>query len=156
MPPGRAQSWDFEDGGGGWVLDSDEVTRVQGVGAPGRRCLGFDLAAPAGDHRRAYSPALPVRPGQEYTVRAKLLTRSAGPDARFGVYVCVYDNDEGTGEAKVIPVRGGPGLEGQWFEVEGQVEVPTGSVTMKVMVWASRETVASFYCDDVSLDPVLR
>ena len=156
VAPGRAQHWDFEEGGTDWVFDCDEVTCVQGKGVSGVRCIGFDLPAPAKDHRRAYSPALPVQPGQEYIVRAKLLTQSVGPGGRFGVYVCAYDNDRGTGEAKVIPVRGGPGLAGQWFEVEGEVVLPRGSVVMKVMVWAFRETIATFYCDDVSLSPVLR
>ena len=156
VAPGQAQHWDFEDGGAGWVLDCDEVTCVQGKGSSGARCLGFDLRAPAEDHRRAYSPVLPAQPGQEYTVRAMLLTQSADSEGRFGVYVCAYDNDQGTGNAQVIPVRGGGGLAGQWVEVEEQVEIPKATVTMKVMVWAFRDTVATFYCDDVSLTPVLR
>jgi len=153
VPVGKEYGWDLDDGAEGWILDCDEVTVAEDKAVSGTRSLRFAMRAAAADHRRAYSPVMSVLPGQTYTVECKLWTASLSA-GRFGLYVCTYTNVEGTGTANVIPVRGPSGLLGVWETPKNRVEIPQGAMAMRVMLWAARDAVATFHCDDIAVAPV--
>lgn len=153
VAPGEARAWGFEAGPQDWRFDSPEVTLTTARAASGRQAVRFELAAAAADHRRAFSPWQTVVPGQRYVVSAKVFAEKEAQGS-YGLYVLTYASADGTGDFTVLPVKAGGTAIGTWTPLEGRVEIPEGSRSLRVMVWAGREAVATFVVDDVAVAPL--
>ncbi len=151
--PGPAVSWDFEDGAKGWNLDCAEVTCGEGEAVSGHQSLRFALGTDAKDHRRAYSPVVPVTPRQLYTFSAQIRGVTPLSAGSMGVYVCFYPDATGEGEPKIVSVQRNFGKAGVWEPKSSRLEVPEGMGSLRMMVWASRDAVGEFRCDDVAIEP---
>lgn len=151
---GPAVGWDFEDGAKDWNLDCAEVTCGEGDAVSGRQSLRFALGLDAKDHRRAYSPVVPVVPRQVYTFSVQVRGVAPLSAGSTGVYVCFYANATGEGEPKIVSVQRGYSGVGTWETKSGRLEVPEGMGSLRIMIWASRDAVGEFRCDDVAIEPV--
>ncbi|NUP99243.1 MAG: hypothetical protein HUU35_05230, partial [Armatimonadetes bacterium] len=115
--------------------------------------LKYTMLAPAGDHRRAWSPAMPVKPGQRYEIAARVY-RTEPAEGNHGLYVAWYPTAEAVGEANIQAVRGASNTLGVWEPLSGRITVPDGAAAMRVLFWAAREAKGTFFVDDVSVTPV--
>jgi lysophospholipase L1-like esterase len=145
--PGLGVAWNFADGAKGWNLDCDQVTCENDA-------LRFALPGPGKDHRRAYSPLRPVVPRQLYNVSARIQGVKLLSAGSMGVYVCLYGDAEGKGDPKIVAIRRGFGKVGDWETKAARLEIPEGMQSLRVMIWASRDAVGEFRCDDVVLQPL--
>ncbi|MBN8216373.1 MAG: SGNH/GDSL hydrolase family protein [Spirochaetes bacterium] len=146
-----ARLWDFEAGLGEWTADSQELSISEEKAASGKKSIRFDLKAAAKDHRRAFSPAWPVKAGESVRLRAQCFTvsHSAGD---FGLFAAAYETADGSGPIKVLPVKRGPTPLGAWARLEGAVEIPAGIKSLRAMIWAPRDGLATFFIDDVAAE----
>jgi lysophospholipase L1-like esterase len=147
-------SWDFEDGAKEWNLDCDEVTCPANLAVSGTHSLRFALPEAGKDHRRAYSPVLPVRPRELYQATAQIQAVKPLSKGSMGFYVCLYSTPDGKGDPKIVPIQRGLGAPGKWIEKTNRLEIPEGMQSLRVMIWASRDAVGEFRCDDVVLEPL--
>lgn len=150
---GPARRWDFEDAAEGWRLDGPGVTCAAGTAVSGQRALHFALPGEGADHRRAYSPLIPVAPRQLYAVSARL--HAAGPLATgsMGLFACFHDNAAGEGEPRIVPIQRGFSGTGAWEARGGLLEIPDGVLGLRILIWASRDATGEFRCDDVTIEP---
>ena len=149
-------SWDFEDGAKGWNLDSKQVTCEGDLAVSGTQSLRFAMPAPGRDraHRRAYSPVFAVRPRELYQATAQLQAVKPLSSGSVGFFVCLYYNDKGEGDPKIVPIQRGPGAVGKWLPKTNRLEIPANIGSLRVMIWASGDTAGEFRCDDISLQPL--
>jgi lysophospholipase L1-like esterase len=145
------RAWDFEAGLGDWSTDSPEVSMSEEKASSGKKALRFDLKAAGKDHRRAFSPAWAVKAGEKLRLRARFYTVSHAV-GDFGLFGAGYETADGTGPIKVLPVKRGPTPFGAWSPMEGTVEVPPGVQSLRVMIWAPRDGIATFFVDDVAAE----
>lgn len=151
IEPGVARSWSFEADAEGWRLDG-EVSVAQGTAVSGQGALRFAMAAPAADHRRAWSPIVPVKPGQRYDLSARIY-RTEPAKGNHGLYVGYYTTADGAGEPGIQPVRGASNMPGVWEPVSGRITIPDGVAALTVLIWAAREASGTFWVDEVTLTP---
>jgi lysophospholipase L1-like esterase len=145
--PGSPAGWDFADGATGWNVEYAGATVVDGS-------LQYPLPAKDKDHRRVYSPLLPVVPRQLYTVSARIRGVELLSSGSMGVYACLYDDEAGKASPKIVAIQRGFESTDAWVVKTGRLEIPAGTKSMRIMVWASRDAVGEFWCDDVTVTPL--
>ncbi|MBT3378375.1 MAG: hypothetical protein HN742_34980 [Lentisphaerae bacterium] len=150
VPEGEARSWPFATPETGWRFDSKEITHH--VDTEGNGAIHVDMPAPARDHRRAYSPALPVIPGQRYRIEADVRIESM-QDGHMGLYVCTYTDEAGTFGSVVHQVRSRPGPPRRWERFSKSFDIPEGTGSIRVLVWSNRESSGTFQFRAVSVKP---
>ncbi|OGV75082.1 MAG: hypothetical protein A3K19_00790 [Lentisphaerae bacterium RIFOXYB12_FULL_65_16] len=150
--PAAEHGWSFEGDTADWKIEKDEVSLCDDKALSGKAALRFAMKEPGKDHRRAYSPLFPVSERQRYRIEGKVFcgeTTAGG----IGVYVCTYTNDKGEGEPQAQCVKRASNVAGRWETVGDKFTVPPGAVAMKIMIWSGKESVGTFYVDDVKILP---
>ena len=61
---------------------------------------------------------------------------------------------DGSGEARITSVRRVPTETKGWQSVDGDLAVPDGVRTLRIMVWADRNMTGRIHCDDITMEPV--
>jgi lysophospholipase L1-like esterase len=151
VPPVTPHTWTFEDDAADWRFDGFTALSPDAASS-GSTSVRFNMTEIGKDHDRAWSPVIPVVPGQEIDVQADMLVKQIDSDSGFGLYVCTYPAADGTGDFKVHRIAGGS-LAPDWVRLKGNVTIPAGAKSMKVMLWAHKETTGLFYVDTVSVAP---
>lgn len=154
VPVGEARAWDFEAGLQDWTLDSTEIALDADRAASGRQALRFHMQEPGKDHRRALSPAMTAIPGQRYDISATIFPEGQ-PAGSYGLYLLLHASPDGSDRyTGTLPVKGPAPVSGAWSPWAGRVQIPEGTGSFRVMVWAERGTVATFRVDDIAVTPV--
>ncbi len=146
---GTSRAWNFDDGLGEWRLDGDDVKLMEGQAKSGAKALRYLMTGPAPDHRRAWSPRLPVQPGQTWRIGAQVYCEQTG---QLGLYVGYLPALDVTEPPQIQRVRGASALAGQWESLTGDITVPAGVGAMTVLVWAPKEGTGTFWVDDVAAE----
>lgn len=150
VPLGEEREWAFATQEGDWRFDSPEIThRADGEGSG---AVHFDMPEPAKDHRRAYSPALPVVPGQRYRIEADVRIESISK-GHMGLYVCTYTDEAGSLGSVVHSIRTRPGPPRRWERYGKSFDIPEGARSIRVLVWSSRESLGKFQFRKVTIKP---
>ncbi|MCK5804467.1 MAG: SGNH/GDSL hydrolase family protein [Lentisphaeria bacterium] len=155
VKPGQANFWDFEEGTEGWIIDTKEISLVENRASSGLKSLKFDMPTATADHRHAYSPHFPVLPGQVYRIEADTFLETAlKGGGRYGIYVTAYHQANGEGTNQVLQVRGVGYATKLWEHWRGTIEIPTGMLSARIMIWCHRDATATFYADTIRVTPL--
>jgi hypothetical protein len=94
-----------------------------------------------------------VAPYQRYAVRGTFRLDHL-ETGYYGLYAMAYSDPGAEGHFTVIPVERGPGPNAVWETLEGVVDVPEGTRSMRIMIWAEKQSVCTFAADRIEVSPV--
>ena len=111
------------------------------------------MAAPGKDHRRAYSPTIPISEGQRYRIESEVLCQSASKGG-LALYVSGYDNSQANGKGMIQHIKAASNSVGRWETLMGTFTVPAGMPSMKILLWSSSDSVGSYLIKSVKVTPL--
>ncbi len=148
--PGKAYTWTFDDRATNWKLSHSEVTLAPGKSSSS---LKFQMKRPGKDHRRAYSPAIPVSEGQRYRIESKIFCQTAEKGG-IALYVSSYPNAESSGKGQITHIKAASNSVDREETLSGTFTVPEGMLSMEVLLWSSSESVGAYDIRDVKITPI--
>ncbi len=151
--PGKAVSHDFESGVDGWRISKDEVALSEEKATSGKNSVKFEMKEKGKSHRAIYTPLIQVKPGQRYSVSAQIYCVGAQKGG-IDVFAMYYPKVDEKGRSFMKRISRSCNAYGRWENVSGNIEVPEGYSSMKIVVWAHKDSIGAFYLDDISLTPL--
>ncbi len=148
--PGKAYSWSFDNGITGWTLSRNEVSLANHKSGSS---ILFEMKTVGKDHRRAYSPTIPVSEEQSYRIESKVLCKSQTKGG-IALYISAYPNISATGKGMIHHIKASSNSVGRSETLSGTFTIPPGMASIKVMIWSSVDSVGSYFIDDVKVTPL--
>jgi len=147
--PGKAFSWNFEEGTSGWILEKQSEITAEKASKSGKS-LKITALQENKDHIRAWSPVITVSEFQKYDISADILSEL---DGNFGIFVVEFPDAEAKMPYNPSLVRlfskGGQA----WQSYSKEYKVAKNVKAIKILFWAFKTSKGQVFADNIAIQP---